>query len=187
MALLLVLSAILGSGLPLVLSSPSHCGPCPFGPLDRRQPGHPCSMWSLYPADSTISHFKKETLCSFLPPTYRRLLSLSLATRLAHFLLLLNRSAFPSSLSALLTLMNERQAWPTPLLLLLLLFCSALHSTDSHGAACWSISSHSPLPLPSLSLSIWEADQLVNRHRLAPACLLTRSLALRGLPLPLLS
>lgn len=78
LALLLVISVILGSGLPLLVPrTPGHCRPCPFGPLDRRQPGHPCSTSSTccHLRDLTVNFlflsiqdccqsgsFKKETL-----------------------------------------------------------------------------------------------------------------------------
>lgn len=40
----LLVSVILGPGLALVPCTPDHCRPRPFGPLHRRQPGHPSTL-----------------------------------------------------------------------------------------------------------------------------------------------
>lgn len=148
-ALLLVLSIILGSMLPLVPHpTPSHCWPGPLGPLYRRQPGHLCTTLNL----KTCSNLRDQSV-NFLflwvgfdsrsrrSVWYSQKAALDLSSRLSFscrlfwpgcfslwcvcFLLWLSDSALSSCPSSLLMLVREKRA---SLLLLLLRFQLLLRS-----------------------------------------------------------
>lgn len=124
---------------------------------------------------------------SLLPLVKR--LSLLLSWVRAHFLLSLSHSALPYCPSASLVLVRGNRVSRCCCCCCCCLYhCSALHSTDSHSADYWSISSHSSFcsppfsfhPSPSGWKISWLADSLSSQDfRLPPPCLI-RGLLLGG-------